>query len=113
MLDFGGPESPANLGTFADVVHGRDTAADLSWELAWALPEPLKIPAQSADGQPVDFTGREYGDGLRGRSLRRWQVTHSLHAEPELPNWRPLVRMRVRVRNGQRTGVRTEGSSGP
>lgn len=63
VLDFGGPESPANLGTFADVVHGRDTAADISWELAWALREPLRIPARSADRQPVDFTGREMETG--------------------------------------------------
>ena len=63
VLDFGVPKSPANLGTFADVVHGHDTAGDISWELAWALPEPLKIPARSADGQPVDFTGREMETG--------------------------------------------------
>ena len=59
VLDFGVPESPASLGTFRDVVHGRDAAADISWELAWALPEPLEIPAESADRQPVEFTGRE------------------------------------------------------
>ena len=63
VLDFGVPESPANLGTFPDVVHGRDTAADISWELGWVLPEPLKIPAQSADRQPVDFAGREMETG--------------------------------------------------
>ena len=63
VLDFGLPESPASLGTFRDVVHGRDTAADISWELAWSLPEPLKIPAESADHQPVYFTGREMETG--------------------------------------------------
>lgn len=63
VLDFGVPESPANLGTFPDVVRGHDTDADISWELAWALPEPLRIPAQSADRQPFDFTGQEMETG--------------------------------------------------
>lgn len=63
VLDFGVPDSPANLGTFPDVVHGRDTAADISWELVWTLPERLKIEAQSADRQPVEFTGEEMETG--------------------------------------------------
>ena len=59
VLDFGGPESLANLGSFQEVVHGRDTTAEISWELAWNLSRPLKISGQSADGQPVEFAGQK------------------------------------------------------
>lgn len=60
VLDFGGPESPANLGSYREVVHGRDSSADISWELAWTLPmRRRRITAQSADGKSVEFTGRE------------------------------------------------------
>ena len=60
VLDFGGPESPANLGSYREVVHGRNSSEDISWELAWTLPmRRRRITAQSADGKSVEFTGRE------------------------------------------------------
>lgn len=59
VLNFGSTESLANLGSYPEVVHGRDTNADISWELGWTLPEPLKIRGQSADGKPVGFIGSE------------------------------------------------------
>ena len=59
VLDFGGPESLANLGSFSEVVHGRETTARISWKLAWHLPTRLKISGQSADGRPGEFAGRE------------------------------------------------------
>ncbi len=59
VLDFGVPESLANLGSFPEVVHGRDKAAEITWELAWTLPKPLRITGQSADGRPVQFAGQK------------------------------------------------------
>lgn len=59
VLDFGGPESPANLGSYREVVHGRDARADISWELTWLPTRRRRIKAQSADGKSVEFTGRE------------------------------------------------------
>lgn len=41
------------------MVHGRNTTEDISWELAWTLPESLKFAGQSADGQSVEFAGRQ------------------------------------------------------
>ena len=58
VLDFGVPESLANLGSFPEVVHGHDKAAEISWELAWSLPKSLRITGQSADGRPAQFAGR-------------------------------------------------------
>lgn len=59
VLDFGGPESLANLGSFREVAHGRNTDTGISWELGWTLPKLLRIATQSADGKSVGFTGRE------------------------------------------------------
>lgn len=42
-LDFGGPGAMVNLGTFEDVVHGRDSDRDIGWLIEWTLPERLKI----------------------------------------------------------------------
>ncbi len=43
VLDFGRPGDLVNLGTFADVVHGRDEDARIRWTLDWTLPKPLEI----------------------------------------------------------------------
>ena len=59
VLDFGGPDSLANLGSFREVVHGRQEDADIRWELAWSLPKPLRINAQSGDGRRAEFASAE------------------------------------------------------
>ena len=59
VLNFGSSDSLANLGSFPEVVHGRKTNREISWELAWTLPELLKIPGQSANGESVEFAGQE------------------------------------------------------
>ncbi len=59
VLDFGGPESLANLGSFREVAHGHNTDSDISWELGWTLPKLLRIATQSAGGKSVSFAGRE------------------------------------------------------
>ena len=59
VLDFGGAESLANLGSFPEVVHGRDSTRQINWELAWRLPRERQIAAHSGDGRSVTFSGRE------------------------------------------------------
>ena len=59
VLDFGGPDSLANLGSFAEVVHGREPTATIDWELSWTLPKRRRIAAQSRDGDRFDFIGQE------------------------------------------------------
>ena len=59
VLDFGGPEKLANLGSFPEVVHGHDTTNEISWELSWTLPKTRRITAHSGDGQRTEFSGRE------------------------------------------------------
>ena len=43
VLDLGGPGDMANLGTFADIVHGHDKSRRIGWELDWTLPKQLGI----------------------------------------------------------------------
>lgn len=59
VLDFGGPDSLANLGSFPEVVHGRNQTAEMSWELAWTLPKTLRIAGQSGNGKQAEFSGGE------------------------------------------------------
>ena len=43
VLNLGGPGDMANLGTFADIVHGHDESRRIGWNLDWTLPKLLKI----------------------------------------------------------------------
>ncbi len=58
VLDFGGPESLANLGTFADIVHGKDTQSPISWTLDWTLPKPLEIRNPTNPKSKPLFSGK-------------------------------------------------------
>jgi predicted ATPase len=42
-LDFGGEDSPADLGSFRDAVHAHQEEESISWHLQWRLPQELKI----------------------------------------------------------------------
>ncbi|MCY3944457.1 MAG: DUF3696 domain-containing protein [Gemmatimonadetes bacterium] len=59
VLEFGGPDGLANLGSYREVVHGHDSSADISWRLAWRLPKERRIAALSGDGRPVTLSGQE------------------------------------------------------
>ncbi|ABD07681.1 conserved hypothetical protein [Rhodopseudomonas palustris HaA2] len=58
-LDFGGVESPADLGSFKDAVffHQEDNA--ISWQLDWHLKSDLKIADPSGKRTDYLFEGRE------------------------------------------------------
>ena len=53
VLDLGGPGDMANLGTFADIVHGHDESRRIGWTLDWTLPKALRI--HDPEGAPVDM----------------------------------------------------------
>ena len=82
VLDFGGPDSLANLGSFRQVVHGRNEDAEIRWQLAWSLPRTLLIKAQSGDGRRVMFKGAEMETrctvGLAGPPSRPTLVARDL-----------------------------------
>ncbi len=43
VLDFGNDKSPANLGSFPDVVFSHQAPGKLDWSIRWKLPEPLIV----------------------------------------------------------------------
>lgn len=85
VLDFGGPEDLANLGTFADVVHHHDENRRIHWLLDWALPESLEIndPMNPehvlASGDQLQM---ECSVGLQKKRLRAQELSYRL-AETE------------------------------
>jgi len=60
VLDFGGENSPANLGSFRDVVFGHDTSGKLDWSIRWTLFQPLKVPKPEAKREDL-FVGDDLG----------------------------------------------------
>ena len=43
VLDFGSEKSPANLGSFRDVVFSHQAPGTLDWQIRWKLNEPLAV----------------------------------------------------------------------
>ncbi|OHB65381.1 MAG: hypothetical protein A2Y76_10370 [Planctomycetes bacterium RBG_13_60_9] len=61
VLDFGNDKSPANLGSFRDVVFAHEgPPAKLDWSIRWKLAEPLKI-RKPEDRNSELFAGDEIG----------------------------------------------------
>jgi predicted ATPase len=58
-LDFGGPESYVDLGSFLDAVHRHDENLPIKWRLNWRLDEELRIADPSGKRTDVLFRGRE------------------------------------------------------
>ena len=58
VLDFGGVENLANLGTFADVVHRHDEDKRIRWQLDWTLPKTLPIYGPTSDRSRPLFEGK-------------------------------------------------------
>lgn len=67
-LDLGDDKSLVELGTFRDVLHGRDTEKTLEWSLGWTTAEPLVV----ADPEHPDATLFE-GSALRQAAEVAWR----------------------------------------
>jgi len=60
VLDFGNEKSPANLGSFRDVVFSHEEPGTIDWAIRWKLAEPLLI--KTPEDKNVDlFKGDEIG----------------------------------------------------
>ena len=57
VLDFGGPDDLANLGTFNDVVHQHDEDRQITWRLDWTLPRTLRIYDSTTRRRHLLFRG--------------------------------------------------------
>jgi predicted ATPase len=60
VLDFGNEKSPANLGSFRDVIYSHEAPGKLEWSIHWKLTQPLKV--KNPEDKNVDlFVGEELG----------------------------------------------------
>ena len=87
VLDFGGqtdlfegPRDYANLGTFADVVHGHRDDRAIRWQLDWTLPHTLRIDdPSSAEPIPLfedDRLGLACSIALEDQRLRTRELAY-------------------------------------
>ena len=79
VLDFGGPEDLANLGTFADVVHHHDESKRMHWQLDWTLPDPLRIDDPMRPEQRLfssDLLQMKCSVGLQNKLLRPQKLAY-------------------------------------
>lgn len=62
VLDFGSDKSPANLGSFKDVVFGHVSPGKLEWSIRWELDKPFEIKGVEEESKgKVLFSGKEIG----------------------------------------------------
>jgi predicted ATPase len=60
VLNFGNEKSPANLGSFRDVVFSHKEPGTIDWGIRWKLNEPLRI--KTPEDKNIElFTGNEIG----------------------------------------------------
>lgn len=78
LLDFGGPDKPLDLGSYADAVHGRDASRDMSWAVDWTLPQRIRVGESTTASRKPALEG----DRLRTRCLVRAQSNE--HSENDL-----------------------------
>lgn len=57
VLHFGDERSPANLGTFRDVVFGHDTSTPLEFSVSWETREPVRIEDPAKRRGDILFSG--------------------------------------------------------
>ena len=80
VLDFGGPQDLANLGTFNDVVHRHDEDRHLQWQLDWTLPKALRINDSTSVRPGPLFQGDslrvQCSVGLEDERLRRLKLAY-------------------------------------
>ncbi len=59
VLNFGEEGNLVALGTFGDVIHRREKALPLSWQMKWDLPAHFKIPVHTEEAEKVFLEGDE------------------------------------------------------
>jgi len=71
VLEFGGEDSPADLGSFREAVHAHNEDATISWRLHWELPDGLVIADPSGKRSEALFSGDELAVSSAVRSRNK------------------------------------------
>jgi hypothetical protein len=97
-LDFGGQESPVDLGSFREAVHKNDESASLKWTVSWEMTDELRISDPTSKRTDVLFRGTDISlsssASWRGKNLAsdflRYHfggTSFSLDREEDRPNF--------------------------
>jgi predicted ATPase len=105
-LDFGGEDSPADLGSFRDAVYMHDEDSVISWRLSWQLQQELKIADPSGKRSEALLSGNNIGIASSAR-LRNKNVAGDF-LEYDFSNAR-FVLKRERDRPGFQLEARSAG----
>ena len=76
ILNFGDDRSPANLGSFRDVIFSHQTERPLEFRVAWRTEDPVRIVDPEGRRGDVLFTGRdlEFRSSIRARDISELAV---------------------------------------
>jgi hypothetical protein len=77
-LDFGGPESPVDLGSFHDAVYAHQVEEAISWQLSWTMTNELKIADPSGKRSEALFSGNSLSISSSARLRNRIVAADSL-----------------------------------
>ena len=118
VLDFGGPQDLANLGTFNDVVHRHDEDRRMSWRLDWTLPKTLPIVDPTGVQQPLfedDSLQMRCSVGLQDERLRPLEFAYRFNDVlfKLQPRARPPHGFDLAAEDGSFEFLRTQGRPWP
>lgn len=68
VLNLGDDRSLVDLGTFPDIIHGRNSRGTLEWSIGWNPPEPVRVANPEYLTRTL-FTARALGFNARVRAL--------------------------------------------
>ena len=75
VLDFGKDKSPANLGSFRDVMFSHDTDSPLAWSIQWRFPQALSVMKPEGNKKVTLFEGNEISFGAEITENERKRLT--------------------------------------
>jgi predicted ATPase len=60
VLDFGNEKSPANLGSFSELIFSHQSPGKLNWSIRWMLDQPLRVTKPEDKNKDL-FAGNDIG----------------------------------------------------
>ena len=79
VLDLGGESDLVSLGTFSDIVHGRDEAESVRWSLDWTLPEALDLTRSDGPSLREKHLRTRSEVGMRQQRLRARHLSYEFN----------------------------------
>ena len=85
VLNTGDGSTPVDLGSYVDLINGRDPKRTLEFEFGWTLPEALKVvdakTGRSTEGNAMTFEARIDAIGVAPPRVHVTSFNYRLHAD--------------------------------